>query len=279
VTAVSEQSFAPGLAAGGGLDSGIPNVARIYDVLLGGKDNYAVDREAALALTTVLPAAARAARDNRAFLGRAVRHLAADKGISQFLDIGTGLPVGGHVHEIAQAVNPDARVAYVDNDRVVVTHATGLLANAVNVSAVECDVRYPRHLMAMPGVRKMIDFDQPVAVLLVAVLHFVPDIEGPWTIARCIIDHLAPGSYVVISHVTGDETPADAIEKARRIYDGAFVDGAARSRDDIERLFDGTDLMRPGVVDVAEWRPGRRRSTPRPALFYAGIGRKPGPVS
>jgi hypothetical protein len=265
-----------GLIDAPGLDSGTPNVARIYDVLLGGKDNYAVDRAAALALTAVLPDAARAARDNRAFLGRAVRYLAADAGISQFLDIGTGLPVGGHVHEIAQEINPAARVAYVDNDRVVVTHASALLADAENVGAFELDVRSPRHLMTVPGVRALIDFDQPVGVLLVAVLHFIPDSDGPWSITRCIIDHLAPGSYVVISHVTGDEAPPDAIEKARKIYDGAFVRGAARSKGDIERLFEGLDIIRPGVVDAAGWRPGRRRTATRPALFYAGIGCKPG---
>jgi hypothetical protein len=273
---LSEATETGGLIDPSGLDSGTPNVARIYDALLGGKDNYAVDRAAALALTSVLPDAARAARDNRAFLGRAVRYLAADAGISQFLDIGTGLPVGGHVHEIAQAVNPAARVAYVDNDRVVVTHASALLADAENVGAFELDVRSPRHLMTVPGVRALIDFDQPVAVLLVAVLHFIPDSDGPWSITRCIIDHLAPGSYVVISHVTGDEAPAGAIEKARKIYDSALVRGAARSKDDIERLFEGLELIRPGVVDAAGWRAGRRRTTTRPALFYAGIGRKPG---
>jgi trans-aconitate methyltransferase len=272
---VSEAPHPGSLIIGPGLDSGTANIARIYDYLIGGKDNYAVDREAALALTAALPSAARAARDNRAFLGRAVRYLAGREGISQFLDIGTGLPVGGHVHEIAQAVNPDARVAYVDNDRVVVAHATALLANARNVTADECDVRHPRVLLSMPGVRSMIDFEQPVAVLLVAVLHFVPDTESPWVITRCIIDHLAPGSCVVISHVTGDEAPPGAIERARKIYDGAFVRGAARSRDDIEAMFDGLDLLPPGVVDVAAWR-SRRPGPPRPVLFYAGIGRKPG---
>jgi hypothetical protein len=156
-------------------------------------------------------------------------------------------------------------------DRVVVAHATALLAGAVNVTAVECDVRYPRHLLTLPGVRSLIDFDQPVAVLLVAVLHFVPDVESPWAIVRCIIDHLAPGSYVVISHVTGDEAPPEAIEKARQIYGGAFVRGAARSREEIERLFDGLDLLPPGVVDVAAWR-SRRAWTGRPALFYALSG-------
>jgi S-adenosyl methyltransferase len=272
---VSEAPHLGALMPGPGLDTGIPNIARIYDCLLGGKDNYAMDREAAQALTAALPGAARAARDNRDFLARAVRYLAGPAGISQFLDIGTGLPVGGHVHEIAQAVNPAARVAYADNDRVVVARAAALLAGAANVTAVECDVRYPRHLLTLPAIRALIDFGQPVAVLLVAVLHFVPDVESPWAIARCIIDHLAPGSYVVISHVTSDEAPAEAIDKAREIYDGALVRGAARSRDDIEALFDGLELLPPGVTDVAAWR-SRRPGPAELALFYAGIGRKTG---
>jgi hypothetical protein len=272
---VSAAPYPGGLIAGTGLDSGVPNIARIYDALLGEKDNYAIDRAAAQALTAALPGAARAARDNRDFLARAVRYLAGEVGICQFLDIGTGLPVGGHVHEIAQAVNPDARVAYADNDRVVVAHAAALLADTANVTAVECDVRYPRHLLTLPAIRSLIDFGQPVAVLLVAVLHFIPDAESPWAIVRCITDHLAPGSYVVISHVTGDETPAEAIDQARQIYDKAFVQGAARSRDEIERLFDGLDLLSPGVTDVAAWR-SRRLGIARPALFYADIGRKSG---
>jgi S-adenosyl methyltransferase len=260
---------------GAGLEAGPPNVARIYDALLGGKDNYAADRAAAAALTDVLPDAARAARDNRDFLARAVRYLAGEAGITQFLDIGTGLPVGGHVHEIAQAVNPDVRVAYVDNDPIVVAHARALLGGAPRVAAVQCDVRYPRHMLALPGIRSVLDFTRPVAVLLVAVLHFLPDTESPWAIVRCIADHLAPGSYVVISHVTGDEVPAGAIDKAREIYDGALVQGAARSRPDIEAMFDSLDLLSPGVVDVARWRscpPG----PVRPVLFYAGIGRTTG---
>jgi hypothetical protein len=263
VTLAGQQSF----------DSGVPNVARIYDALLGGKDNYATDREAALALTAAIPCAAQAARDNRAFLARAVRYLAGQAGITQFLDIGTGLPTHGHVHEIAQAANPGARVAYVDNDPVVIAHAHALLAGTAT-AVIEADVRFPRDLMRMPTVRKQIDFDKPAAVLLVAVLHFVADSDGPRSIVRCITDHPAPGSYLVISHVTGDQTPAEAIDRARDIYGTAYVRGAARTRDDIEGFFGGLDLIPPGVTDAARWR-SRRRVTPRPALFYAGIGRKP----
>jgi hypothetical protein len=267
-----------GLAAlpgGQGFDPGIPNVARIYDALLGGKDNYAADREAARRLVAAVPGAAHAARENRAFLARAVSFLAGEAGMRQFIDIGTGLPAGGHVHEIAQAADPGARVAYADNDPVVVAHANALLAGAPTVAVVHADVRYPRHLMTLPALRAFIDFDQPVAVLLVAVLHFVADSEDPWAIARCITGYLAAGSYLVVSHVTGDEITADAARQARAIYDGASAPGVTRSKDDIGRFFDGLEMVPPGVVDVAAWRSGPRHGgTPGAVLFYAGIGRK-----
>lgn len=259
------------------LDSSRPNAARIYDVLLGGKDNYAADREAARNLVAAIPHAARAARDNRAFLARVVRYLASEAGISQFLDIGTGLPVHGHVHEIAQEANPAARVAYVDNDTNVVTHARALLADSHAVIAVNGDVRYPRHLLTMPEVRDLIDFDQPVAVLLIAVLHFVSDSESPWSAVRAITDHLAPGSYVAVSHVTGDGIPDDAIKQAAEIYDRALIGGAARRRSEIARFFAGLEMVEPGLVDVAEWRSSRRaRAVRRPVIFWAGVGRKGG---
>jgi SAM-dependent methyltransferase len=252
----------------------LSNVARIYDALLDGKDNYAVDREAAHQLAEAVPGAAQAARDNRAFLGRAVRYLAADAGISQFLDIGTGLPTRGNVHEIARAVNPDARVVYSDYDPVVVTHARALLADAPHVIAVEGDVRYPRDLLARPAVRELIDFDQPVALLLVAVLHFVADDEEPWSRVKCLTDHLAPGSYLVISHVTGDGLPEEAVRKAGEIYNGALVRGAARRHGEIGRFFAGTRLVSPGLVNVTEWRSQRRQDADAPALFLGGVGRK-----
>jgi S-adenosyl methyltransferase len=259
-------------------EAGIPNIARVYDALLGGKDNYAVDREAALALAAAVPGAARAAKDNRAFLGRAVRYLAARAGITQFLDIGTGLPTQGAVHEVAQEVNPDARVVYADNDRVVVAHATALLGQAPGVIAVEGDVRYPRHLLTAPAVRDHLDLSRPVAVLMVAVLHFVADLYDPWDAVTTLTGQLAPGSYLVLSHVTGDQLPADAVNRAREIYRGAYVEGAARSRDEIARFFGGLDLIPPGLTDAACWRPGRARPEPagRPVLFWAGIGRTPG---
>jgi S-adenosyl methyltransferase len=155
-------------------------------------------------------------------------------------------------------------------------HARALLADAPHVTAVEADVRFPRHLLTMPAVRDLINFDQPVAVLLVAVLHFVTDSEGPAGIVAAITEHLAPGSYVVISHVTGDQLPAGAVRQARQLYLSAYTTGTARSRDHIGRMLDGLDLVPPGLTDVAAWRPRRRAAHGRPVLFWAGIGRTPG---
>jgi SAM-dependent methyltransferase len=266
VTVLDQMSF----------ESGVPNVARIYDALLGGKDNFAVDRAAALALAAAVPGAARAARDNRAFLGRAVHCLVAEAGISQFLDIGTGLPTAGSVHEVARAANPDARVVYADNDRVVVSHARALLEQAPGVVAVEGDLCYPRELLTRREVKAVIDFSRPVGVLLVAVLHFLDDSQAPYQAVRAIVDRIAPGSFVVISHVTGDQLPAGAVARAREIYQDALVAGTARSRAAVLRFFDGTELIRPGLADVAAWRSGRALPS-RPTLMWAGIGRKPDP--
>jgi len=259
-------------------DQGVPNTARVYDWLLGGKDNYAADRAAARRLVAVVPGAARAARDNRAFLGRAVRYLAG-QGITQFIDIGSGLPAGRAVHEIAREAAPGARVAYVDHDPVVVAHARALLADSPLVTAVEADLRYPRHLLSTREVRDVIDPGQPVGVLLVAVLHFLADSDRPHDVVRAIIARLAPGSYVAVSHVTADYLTPEAAKAAEAAYDGASAPGVARSRDDVERFLDGLELVVPGVTDVAAWRPGPAPAGPpgRPVLFYAGIGRVPGP--
>ena len=272
---MTEYEFPAGRPRRLGFDTGFPNVARIYDALLGGKDNYAVDREAAGELLKAVPGAAQAARDNRAFLGRAVRFLAGEAGIRQFLDIGTGLPTLGNVHEIAQAANPEARVVYADHDPVVVLHANVLLAKSVTVAAVNADLRYPLDLVTSPAVRALIDFDEPVAVLLVAVLHFLEDSENPWKIVDCIKDHMAPGSYLALSHVTGDDIPPDASAQACEIYENASAPGVVRAHEDIDRFFDGLVMLAPGLVNVSAWRPDHITRAPRETLFYAGVGRKP----
>jgi O-methyltransferase involved in polyketide biosynthesis len=257
-------------------DPNVPNVARIYDFLLGGKDHFAADREAAQRLLDAVPGAAAAARDNRRFLGRAVWFLAREAGIRQFLDIGTGLPTRGNVHEIAQTARPGAHVVYADSDPVVVMHANALLADSLTVAAVQGDLRDPDHLFALPDVRTFIDWDEPVAVLMVAVLHFLEDRDNPWQAVDAFKDRMAPGSYLVLSHVTGDDTPADMVRQASEVYQNASAPGMARTRDQITRFFDGLDMVSPGLADPAAWRRPHLERKPRPVLFYAGIGRKHG---
>jgi hypothetical protein len=264
--------------AGPGFNPTVPNVARVYDCLLGGKDNYAADRHAAARLLAAVPGAAQAARDNRAFLSRAVRFLARDAGIRQFLDIGAGLPAGGAVHEIVHGAVPLAHVVYADYDPVVLRHAEALISDAPGVAAVRADLRQPRHLLAQPALQRLIDLAEPVAVLLVAVLHFIDDHEDPWAIVNYLKDHIAPGSYLVISHVTADHIPAPAAEQARAAYHGASAPGVARTRDQITRFFAGLDMAPPGLVSMSAWRPaGIAPPDTRPALFYAGAGRKTNP--
>jgi hypothetical protein len=270
---------APGAVLGGqAFDTSVPNAARVYDCLIGGKENYAADRAAAAALTAAIPAAARAARDNRAFLGRVVRFLAGEAGIAQFLDIGTGLPARGSVHEVAREVNPDARVVYADHDPVVVAHARALLAGtgpgAEGVAAVQGDLESPRELTGRREVREVIDFRQPVAVLLAGVLHFLDDSANPWEITKYLTGKIAPGSYVVISHGTGDQLTPQALARAREVYAG-FAPATARSRARVLSFFEGLDLVVPGLVDVQDWRPGRGLPR-RPTLLWGGVGRKPG---
>jgi predicted O-methyltransferase YrrM len=260
-----------------------PNAARIYDYLLGGKDNFAADRAAAEQLLEVAPGAAITVRENRRFLRRAVRYLAEEAGIRQFLDIGTGMPTQGNVHEIAQDVSRDARVCYVDYDPVVVSHAMALLATNENVAAIHGDLSHPLDIFENPRLRKLIDFNEPVAILLVAILHFVDDSKSPYRQVDQLKSAMSSGSYLVISHVTDDGVPDDVSRDAQRIYKNSSASIIPRSRDEIIRFFDGLDLVEPGVVDASEWRPDLPSgelplvpgSGPSHPLGYGGVGRKP----
>jgi SAM-dependent methyltransferase len=256
------------------LNPRVPNVARIYDVLLGGKDNYASDRKAAEELLDAVPDAAFAARQNRDFLGRAVQFLVRDSGIRQFIDIGTGLPTQGNVHEVAQHFAPDARVCYVDNDPVVVAHAQALLVKNANTVAIGRDFREPDQIVRHPALRALIDLDKPVAILLVAILHFVTDAENPYPLVERLKEVMAPGSYLVISHVTGDEVPAEAAERARRLYENSSAPGVTRTRAEIARFFADFELVPPGVVNASSWGTGLSACKSGRTIFYAGVGRK-----
>ncbi len=260
------------------LDASVPNAARVYDYFLGGKDNFAADRELAQKILGVLPDTAGVCRDNREFLRRSVRFLAAEAGVRQFLDIGSGLPSMGNVHEVAQEVAPGARVAYVDYDPVVLSHARALLANGQDVVAVEGDLRSPGALLASERVRQLLDFSQPAAVLLVAVLHFVTDADRPYDAVRTLVDALAPGSYLVLTHSTPDAVADDVTEAMKDVYSNASAQVAPRAFEDVARFFDGLEMVDPGLVDVRLWRPGPRPAgTSRPqgrSLIYGGVARK-----
>lgn len=266
-----EHGFAPGQ-----IDTSRPHPARMYDFYLGGKDNYVVDRQAARQVLAAAPELRVTARENRAFLHRAVRFLVGDAGIRQILDIGTGISSAGNVHEVAQQIAPEVRVAYVDNDPIVHVHANALLTGVGATSIVLADLRDPAGILRHPRVRDLIDFTQPVALLLVAILHFITDAEHPADIVALLCDKLAPGSYLVLSHATGDVRPK-AAARAAAVYDGATSSLTLRSREEIERLFAGLDILEPGVVQLPLWRPrGRPSRDLSKAWGYCGVGRKPG---
>jgi S-adenosyl methyltransferase len=264
------------------INTGVPNPARIYDYFLGGKDNFPADRDVAEQIVAIAPVARDVVEDNRAFLRRAVRHLAGEAGIRQFIDLGSGLPTQGNVHEIAQAVAPDARVVYVDNDAMVVTHSRALLAGD-NTVVIEADLRQPDGVLRHPEVRELIDFTQPVALLLVAILHFLPDDQDPFGIVARFRDTLPAGSHLVVSHGTRDiperpdmspEEMAEMGEKVERLYQLTTTSLVTRTRAQVERFFDGFDLLDPGVIEIQLWRPDEQGSL-LPGGFYGGVGRKP----
>jgi S-adenosyl methyltransferase len=261
------------------IDASVPNAARVYDYFLGGKDNFSADRGLAQKILDVLPDTAAVCRENRQFLQRAVRFLAAEAGIRQFLDVGTGLPTMGNVHEIAQEAAPGARVAYVDYDPVVLSHARALLAKGKDVAVVEGDLRSPEAIMADERVRQLIDFSQPVAVLVVAVLHFVADADRPYDAVRTLVDAIPQGSYLVLTHSTPDDVADDVTEAMKDVYSNASAQVAPRKFEDVARFFDGLELIEPGLVNVTLWRPAPGSSQPsRPAgrsLIYGGVALKP----
>ena len=268
---MAEQDRAPG-----GIDTTRPNVARIYDYLLGGKDNFAADREAAKRLIQAIPDVAAIARDNRSFLGRVVRYLAIKGGIRQFLDLGSGLPTQANVHELAQGVAPDARVVYVDNDPVVASHGQALLTSGDQVGMVSGDLRDPASILQHPGVLDLLDLARPVAVLCTSTLHFIADEAEPHKIIAAYRDHLAPGSYLAITHGTLEDDPAGEGAAAEGVYRRASSQLHVRSLPDVLRFFEGFELIEPGLTWITEWRPepgtepvGRQHS------MRGGVGCKP----
>lgn len=256
-------------------DVSVPNVARIYDYLLGGKDNFASDRLAAMELMRVVPDIVTVCHHNRQFLKRVVRFLTGDKHIRQFIDVGTGLPTQGNVHEVAQAIDPDARVLYVDNDPVVVSHGQALLVKSPTAVAINRDLRYPREIISHPALQALIDLNKPVALLLVAILHFIPDDCDPCGIVDELKAAMPSGSYLVLSHATGDDVPAEVTDQVRELYSRANATAAPRTREGIMRFFDGLEMIPPGLVDVCAWPRQDEGPEPERTIFFAGVGRKP----
>ena len=242
----------PGQQPPPGIDATVATAARMYDYWLGGHDNFAADRIAALRLTEAAPHVPAMARANRAFLGRAVRYLAREAGIRQFLDLGTGLPTRGNVHHVAQEIEPGARVVYVDNDPMVLAHSRALKTGD-GTTVIKADLRDAASILEHPDTQRLIDFSQPLAILLVAVLHFVGDPDAHQAVVR-YVSEAQPGSYLVIGHGTSDVDPSISAASAS-VYASTRNPGTLRSRADILSFFDGMDLIEPGLVPVQLWRP------------------------
>ncbi|WP_433234600.1 SAM-dependent methyltransferase [Actinomadura nitritigenes] len=261
------------------IDTTVAHSARMYDYYLGGKDHYQVDRDTAEIAARSWQAVRIAVRENRSFLGRAVRHLVREQGITQFLDIGAGLPSAGNVHEVAQAEDPACRVVYVDNDPIVLAHARSLLIGTPEgrTAYVHADLRRPAAILADPAVRTTLDLGRPVALMLVAILHFIVDEQHPGEIVRELMEALPSGSFLVASHVTPEHDP-QGVHGLEQAYRAGGVPAQARTREAFTALaFDGLDLLDPGVTLVSEWRPDG--DAPRPPAdqvnWYGGIARKP----
>jgi SAM-dependent methyltransferase len=257
-----------------GIDTGEANSARVYDWWLGGEHNFRADQDTARAMIAIEPNARAIARANRAFLGRAVRFLAAEAGIRQFLDIGSGIPTEDNVHEVAQATAPGSRVVYADIDDIAVAHSRLILDDNPDATVLQADLRQPASILSDPETQLLLDFTKPIAVLLVAVLHFLPDTDNPEQIVATLRDALAPGSFLVISHACRDAMPTAAAVET--VYQSRVASrGRARAREEIARFFDGFTLVDPGLAWITQWRPNRPEDVPEHPenlWFLSGIG-------
>jgi hypothetical protein len=257
-----------------------PHPARVYDYLLGGKDNFEADRAAAEAGLRANPNSRIPPRENRAFLGRVVRYLAGEAGVSQFLDIGTGIPTSPNVHEVAQQIDPRARIVYVDNDPIVLTQARALLTTRPQgrTAYIDADLRDIDAILGSADLQRTLDLSQPVGLLLIAVLHFIPDEDDPWALAARLLAALPSGSYLALSHLTGDFDPA-AWAGVVAVYRRSGVTMQVRRKPDIDRFFAGLDLIDPGVVSLPHWRPDPSDVGGPPSdaavSVYGGVARKP----
>jgi O-methyltransferase involved in polyketide biosynthesis len=255
-------------------DTRVANIARVYDYLLGGKDHFTADRQAAEAAMTTFPGIVQAVRANRAFLGRAARYLAGQAGIRQFLDIGTGIPTAGNTHEVAQSVAADCRIVYVDNDPVVLSHARALLTSSPQgaTAYIDADLRDTGTILTEAA--KTLDFSKPVAIMLLAVLHFIPDDREAQQIVSRLVNATAPGSFLVISHAASDikaETMGEVIGQANQLVDQRTT---LRSQDQVRSLFGALEVVEPGVVALHNWRPDSDTAAGNQSIGWSGVAQK-----
>ena len=258
------------------IDTGKANIARVYDYWLGGTSNFLADQDAARALLALEPNARGAARANRAFLARTVSYLAADAGIRQFLDLGTGLPTASNTHEVAQCVAPESRVVYVDNDPLVLSHARALLTSSPEgvTAYLDADLRDTDQILEQAAAT--LDFGRPVAIMLLAILHYIPGLAEARRILARLVDAVPSGSYLTISHAASDISPEAMAEMIRRMNEHlAEGNHVGRPREVVASFFDGLDLLDPGVVKVTEWRPESAVEAEGPTSLWGGVARKP----
>jgi len=267
--------------AGGGEPAEVPDfdvrsahIARVYDYWLGGKDNFVVDRQVGDQALEAYPGLAQSVRANRAFLARAVRFLAEEAGIRQFLDVGTGLPSSNNTHEVAQSVAPDARIVYVDNDPMVLAHARALLTSTREGACgyLHADARDTAQIIEYAS--RLLDFSRPVAIMLIAVLQFIPDSEDPWAVTSRLLSAAPPGSYLVVSHPTRDIETSQVSEFAQRYNASAAEQATWRTQAEVTRFFDGLRVLDPGVVLVPDWRPRNAAEAATHAAMWGGVAIK-----
>ncbi|MFV0126617.1 SAM-dependent methyltransferase [Streptomyces sp. HMX112] len=260
-----------------GIDISVPSVSRIYDYYLGGSHNFEVDREAARRAMEFMPGLPKIMQANRAFMRRAVRH-SVSEGVTQFLDIGSGIPTFGNAHEIARQASPEARVVYVDHDPVAVAHSKAVLEGDERTAVLAADLRKPKDILTAPEVVQLLDLERPVALMLVAVLHFLEDADDPRRAVAELRDALAPGSLLILTHASYERVPVpqERAGAAVDVYRDIRNPLVMRSREEVARFFDGYELLEPGLVAMPEWRPETPTEQEDPYAFsaYAGVGRK-----
>jgi hypothetical protein len=274
---VPEEFFTRGPSredAPAGIDTSVAHIARVYDYWLGGKDNFAADREAAEQALAARPGLRGDARANRAFLARAVRYLTAEAGIRQFLDIGTGIPTANNTHQVAQAEAPTARVVYVDNDPMVLVHARALLTSSPEGACAYVDADARDTSTILDQAAQTLDMTQPIALVLLAIMHFIPDADDPYAMVGRLVDALPAGSYLVLSHPASDIAAESVAEAAGRLNRLMAQRGTMRNQAEVAKFFEGLELLEPGVARVAQWRPESEMAGASPAALWCGVAIK-----